>query len=701
MTGADLLHPGLLHHIVNTLGWQALRPLQEAAAPPVLAGEDALLLAPTAGGKTEAALFPLLSRAVAQDWQGLSVLYVCPLRALLNNLEPRVTQATSWVGRRAGLWHGDVGAGARSRLLLDPPEVLLTTPESLEAMLVSTRVDERRLFADLQAIVVDEVHAFAGDDRGWHLLAVMARLEEIAGRRLQRLGLSATVGNPTELLTWLRGGDAGGCVIAPPDEGPAADLQLDFVGTLDGAATVLSAVHRGQKRLVFADSRRTVEELAGLLRARGVEVFLSHSSLSRDERHRAEQAFSDSRDCVIVSTSTLELGIDVGDLDRVVQIGAPRTVASFLQRLGRTGRRAGTVRNALLLALDDDQLLRGAGLLRLHSEGYVEPVVPPELPAHVLAQQVLALCLQDGALSRVDLCERLAPPLPRELFDEVVDHLLGHGYLDRDGDLLFVGPAAERRFGRRHFLELLSVFTSDPELTVLAGRVEVGRVDPLVLTQTAPGPRVLALAGRGWRVTHVDWRRRKVFVEPSELLGRARWSGATPRVSWALCDAMRRVVLDGITGPARLSHRATTQLAGVRDALADTVSASGNVITTQDERRWWTWGGGRANAVLIAGIRTTDELLVDPNVRAEERYVRLRDDVAMDRLRALADVRNLDQTPEVGVEALRQLTFHELLPTPLAQRVVGLRLADLPGAQAVLARGVARSEPRADRTEAD
>ena len=333
----DRLHPVLGHHIVNTLGWRSLRPLQRDAVGPVLAGEDTLLLAPTASGKTEAAAFPLLTAMEEQGWSGLSTLYVCPLKALLNNLLPRLEGYAGWLGRRVALWHGDVAAPQRRRLLVNPPDVLLTTPESLEAMLVSRNVDHRRAFADLRAVVVDEVHAFAGDDRGWHLLAVLERLTAIADRPIQRVGLSATVGNPKDLLGWLQGAGRGrpARVIAPEPAvaatlatRPAVDVELDYVGTVANAAKVLASLHRGEKRLVFCDSRRLVEEIGAALRARGVTTFLSHASLSVDERRRAELAFAEARDCVIVSTSTLELGIDVGDLDRIVQVNSPATVAS-------------------------------------------------------------------------------------------------------------------------------------------------------------------------------------------------------------------------------------------------------------------------------------------------------------------------------------------------------------------------------------
>src|SRR5215469_1259931 len=217
-SGLGRLHPVIVHHLVNSLGWTSLRSLQEEAVAPVLDGKDVLLLAPTAGGKTEAAVFPVLTAMEGQRWEGLSVLYVCPLKALLNNLLPRLEGYVSWLGRKVALWHGDTTASARRSILATPPDLLLTTPESLESMLVSPNVDHRRLFAGLRAVVVDEVHAFGGDDRGWHLLAVLERLARLASRPIQRIGLSATVGNPDELLRWLQGSAARtrpGMVVAP------------------------------------------------------------------------------------------------------------------------------------------------------------------------------------------------------------------------------------------------------------------------------------------------------------------------------------------------------------------------------------------------------------------------------------------------------------------------------------------------------
>ncbi|MBQ0986004.1 DEAD/DEAH box helicase [Streptomyces sp. F63] len=708
MSVPDGLEPVLVHHIVNTLGWQSLRPLQEAAVEPLTGGHDALLLAPTAGGKTEAACFPLLSRMTANRWTGTSVLYLCPLKALLNNLAPRLESYTSWLGRTAALWHGDTTSGARKRILAARPDILLTTPESLEAMLVSVNVDHRSFFSGLRAVVVDEVHAFAGDDRGWHVLAVLERLQRVTGRPLQRVGLSATVGNPDALLHWLQGSGAGrrpGTVVAPhladtgqPPEGPGqeaagasgasavvppGDIQLDHVGSLDNAATVISALHRGEKRLVFCESRQLVEELGEKLRARGVTTFLSHASLSLDERRRAEAAFAEARDCVIISTSTLELGIDVGDLDRVIQIDAPSSVASFLQRLGRSGRRRDTSRNCLFLALDEDGLLAAAGLLLQWSRGWVEPVTAPPEPRHIAAQQLLALCLQEGRVGEhlwqewwngLDFLGPSAGP--------VVRHLVDGGYLDRDGGMLFIGPEAERRFGHRHFMNLTAVFTAPPQFTVVQGRTEIGWTDPSLLTERIDGPRRLLLAGRSWQVTYIDWRRRRCHVEPADGGGKAKWSGTRRVGSFAVTRAERDVLL-GAAPPVVLTRRANGALLRARERYLERVHPAGTLVIRDPEGhlRWWTWAGHLANATLAATLGG----LAVPGQQIEDRWIRLREDVTpLAWKEATADAPDRICLPAVDGRAVRGLKFAEALPPRLAEATLSARLADTEAAATVL-----------------
>ena len=694
----DRLHPVLLHHIANTLGWSDLRPFQRAAVAPLLDGDDALLLAPTAGGKTEAACFPLLSVMEQQRWTGVSVLYLCPLKALLNNLVTRVDGYAQWLGRRAELWHGDTTEGKRRRIRTDPPDILLTTPESLEAMLIGFTTDHGHLLGQVRTVVVDEVHAFAGDDRGWHLLAVLERLSRITGRPIQRVGLSATVGNPESLLTWLQGAWAPrrpAQVIAPalpaPCPGsssgaPAGMVELDYVGSLENAAKVIAALHRGEKRLVFCDSRRQVEHLGAALRAREVTTFLSHASLSLDERRRSEQAFTEARDCVIVSTSTLELGIDVGDLDRVIQIDSPATVASFLQRIGRTGRRADSTRNCLFLATSETSLLQAAGLLALWGRGWVEPVKPPPNPRHLVAQQLLALCLQNHKVGDKLWSQEWNGLAPFDRSAEpILRHLVEHGFLNEDGGLLFIGPEAERIFGRRHFMGLTAAFTAPPQFTVLLGRTEIGRIDPAVLTEERPGPRRLLLGGRSWQVTHIDWNRHRTFVEPADGGGVAKWNGSgISGLTFTLTQSMRNVLL-GEDPPVQLTRRAERQLAELReDTAAGSVHPGGTLITRiGGDVRWWTWGGYRANATLT----TTLSGLADQTQRPTDAWLRLREDLTPAMWReAVAGAPDRIVLPNVDPRAVKGLKFSTALPANLASAVVAERLADLEGAAELLGR---------------
>ncbi|WP_218917333.1 DEAD/DEAH box helicase [Luteipulveratus mongoliensis] len=680
-----------------------MRPLQAEAVEPVLRGDDALLIAPTAGGKTEAALFPLLTRMEHEQWAGLSVLYVCPLKALLNNLQPRVATYASWLGREAQARHGDTGAGDRKRQALHRPAILLTTPESLEAMLVSRLLDSAHMFGDVRTVVIDEVHAFAGDDRGWHLLAVLERLNALAGRQIQRVGLSATVGNPDSLIEWLQGGthDRSRTVVAPPAPGAAApDASLDYVGSVGNAAKVLSEMHLGEKRLVFADSRRTVESLAVNLRDREVDTYVSHSSLSVDERRRAEAAFAETRDCVIVSTSTLELGIDVGDLDRVVQIGAPSTVASVLQRLGRTGRRPGTSRNMTFLATEDEEFLRAAGLLLLMGDGFVEPVVAPPAPRQVAAQQLIGTALQKGRISIDDEAAWISRLGLASLEEALViaRWLVSTGHLDHDQGLAFIGPRAEQVYGRRNFMDLLAVFTAAPEVAVIHGRQEIGSVDPMVLISKIDGPRIIALAGRPWEVTHIDWRRKRVYVEPSERIGDSRWMGAPRAYSFELSDAVRRILLGATPSGATLTNRARSRLEVLREQYARRVRDDATVVVDEDGRvRWWTFAGSRANAVLTAAFEQVAPELLDQS-RFGNLDVSLRSDATASAvssaLRAARHEAGDDLAgivPLVTEQAVKKLKFAELLPPRMALMTLSARGADYRNATTISTRPVSAS----------
>ena len=676
MTAFDQLHPSIQHHVVNSLQWRSLRPLQEQAIVPVLSGKNCLMLAPTAGGKTEAAILPILSRMLAENWSGLSVLFVCPIRALLNNLEHRLSYYAGLVGRTCGLWHGDVAQASKSRTLAEPPDILLTTPESLEALLISRRTDRFFFFGKVQSIIIDEIHAFAGDDRGWHLLAVLERIRHITGKDMQRIGLSATVGNPEALLQWLASHSPRKSEIVAPSGGPPAeaDVEIDYVGNLQNAAKVIKILHRGEKRLVFCDSRSRTEELATYLRSEGVATFVSHSSLSAEQRRDAEAAFQQARDCVIVATSTLELGIDVGDLDRVIQLDAPGTVSSFLQRLGRTGRRAGTRRNCLFLATSRPALLQASALVLLWREGYVEPLAPPPKPLHVVAQQLMTLVLQQGGIGRSTWREWLLPLLKsmqiaEDDVESVLSHMLAQQILVLDGGILGMGPVGERLYGGKNFMDLLSVFDTPPVFTVFAGLRDLGTVHPLSFKRPEGLPAILSLGGRAWQVTHVDYAHMTAQVVPSDYFGKSRWLGGSQPLRYEMCQAIRQILLGN--GPAEnWSKRARAEMDQAIEE-ANCVAPDALVVEIDDERdrtTWWTFAGLLANSELagaiVPSVSRPDNLSI--TISRAIHPQNFQSQIVSDLGAGTADKRDPDAL----------VKFHECLPDSLLLKMEAIRASD-------------------------
>ena len=605
MSDFDRLHPALQYHIVNSLGWSTLRSTQLEAIDPIISGAHALLLAPTAGGKTEAAVLPVLSRMLQDDWRGLSVLYLCPIKALLNNLESRLSHYAGLVGRRVGIWHGDIADSVKRRLRRDPPDILLTTPESLEGMLISPRTERTEWFGSLRVAIIDELHAFAGDDRGWHLRSVLERIDRYRDRPLQRIGLSATVRNPDSLIEWLA--PTGERRIAGSSSISAdAEVVIDYVGSIENAATVITRLHRGEKRLVFCDSRAVAEQLGHALRAAGVRTLVSHASLGAAERKLAEREFAEGSDCVIVATSTLELGIDVGDLDRVIQIDAPSTVSSFLQRMGRTGRRQGSRRNCLFLAISDKGLLIANALTRLWSEGWVEAVNPPPLPWNVCAQQALLIVLENGLVPQAELQQQLArcfPELPEEGLREVVQTLLEREHLfDTGGSVLQVGPAAEQEFGRGHYRDLLATFSGSDLVLGRYGTQDIGYLDPVSIAGE-DAARCVLLGGRSWQVTSVDFKRRLATLEPSDQKGDAHWLGSGAVISREVAQAVAQTLREGPAAAVHASKRTRSRLEELEEAMP---TPDGRYVLQEvanEKWRAWTYLGTLANRTLLASNR--------------------------------------------------------------------------------------------------
>lgn len=611
MNEFEKLHPALQYHVVNSLGWSSLRPTQLQAIEPILSGLHCLLLAPTAGGKTEAAIIPVLSRMMTDAWPGVSVIYVCPIKALLNNLEQRLSHYAGLVGRRVAVWHGDVSQSQKGHALKDAPDIILTTPESLEGMLVSTKIDRKVWFGNLRVVIADELHAFAADDRGWHMRAVLHRLQQYVPHEMQRLGLSATVSNPEELLNWFAP-TGSKKVVGTASVSTDADVTVDYVGSLANAGTVIARLYRGSKRLVFCDSRSSAEQLTSMLLGQDVRTFLSHASLSHSERKLAETAFAEEKDCVIVATSTLELGIDVGDLDHVIQIDAPATVSSFLQRMGRTGRRAGAKRSCLFLCTNDDSLMLAMGICRLWGEAWVEAAYPPPEPWAIVAQQAMVATLERSVWPRLELVALLCASFPessQEGIAQIISHMVNSGYLMNVDGVLQIGPMTEKQFGRAHYKDLLASFSGAQLLLGRCGAMEVGYIDPTMLTGEKQD-RLILLAGKSWRITEVDWKRRTVWLEPAKEGGKARWTGTGRTLSREIAQGILRALRQGTQGPTVISKRASLQIEQILEEVPDTGSVGTLAVTSNETgaAQLWTFAGTRANRTLAKQIQSLVEV---------------------------------------------------------------------------------------------
>lgn len=687
--------PRLQQAIVSRLGWSSLRPVQEEAGEALLAGDNAVILAPTAGGKTEASMFPTISQMVDDPPSGLRAIYVAPIKALLNNQSDRLGLYTEMVGMRRFVWHGDTPDHQRRQFLKEPAELLITTPESLEVMLISPRVEEQSLFDDLRVVVIDEVHAFSGTDRGAHLMSVIERLVRVSKHDVQRVGLSATVGNPEAILDWLKGtSQRPGRVVDPPKQ--PARRQLLVVHRPDMAHLSQDAARmaKGQKSLFFCQSRSTTEAVAEFMRRAGTTVFVHHSAVSREERALAEERFFNGTDACIVCTSTLELGIDVGDLDRVLQAEAPDTVSSFLQRMGRTGRREGQAANTSFYCETTEGVLQAIALVELAKAGWVESVEVERRCWPVLIHQLLAMSLASDGITAEDVWGHVSKvsdfrDIHRGEFDRLVNWMLRDGALRLASGKLVLGPKAERRFGRKNFMELFAVFSSPQTYTVqTAGGQPLGSLNQAFVDRLVDGVSSFLLAGRGWAVIRVQHDDRRVLVESAPRGRQPTWGGFLPQfLGFEICQRILQTLREDESF-SYLDEPAAMVLATRRDetrAFLD--SEHGGIEVADDEIRWWTFAGGRINATLRYALEAVggDWKVIPDNflikVRGEGLDIgRFRE--ALSRLREIEFWENdkLWAGVAASLPNYRLSKFQPLMPPWVEREVVASYLLDVAGA---------------------
>ena len=541
--------------------WESLRAIQAAAGDAIFnTDENVLLTASTASGKTEAAFFPILTLFSEDMPSTVGAIYIGPLKALINDQFMRLNELCEEAHIPVWHWHGDVAQSHKSRMLKNPSGILQITPESLEAMLLRKHALIPKLFGDLRFIVIDEIHSLMRGDRGGQTICLIERLCRMAGADPRRIGLSATIGDPTAAGEFLSYGTGRGTVIPKieskgvkwrlsmehfyisqqnqPDEKntteglPVLDAKTDTAPEHADAGMGYIFEHtRGKKCLVFVNSREECEAVTTTLRSyceanhERDRFLIHHGNLSAAYRETAEQAMKDEDTFMTTcTTATLELGIDIGRLERAFQIDAPFTVSSFLQRMGRTGRRDlppemwFVIREELpeprsmLPETIPWKLIQGIALIQVYlEERWVEPPKLDRLPFSLLYHQTMSTLASSGELSPAALASKVLSlkyfhRISQEDYKVLLRHLLENDHIQRtDEGGLIVGLAGERIVNSFKFY---AVFQENEEYTVRWGSQELGTI----VTPPPKGEKI-AIAGHVWIVEEVDHKRRLVYCE--------------------------------------------------------------------------------------------------------------------------------------------------------------------------------------------
>ena len=586
----------LIQHYIYENGWTSLRGIQAAAGDAIFNTDaNVLLSASTASGKTEAAFFPIITLMQEQPPASVGCLYIAPLKALINDQFVRLNDICDESGIAVWHWHGDVAQSQKKKLLKHPSGILQITPESLEAMLLHRHSEIPHLFGDLRFIVIDEIHSFLRGDRGGQTLCLIERLCRIANVNPRRIGLSATIGEPDMVARYLSAGTGRGTVIPrveaakakwrlsmehfftiQPDHtvqarkenrkelpDPQSDGPDDPLRMADPALRYIFDNTRGHKCLVFSNSREECEAVTSTLRqyceARHEpdRFLIHHGNLSTSYRESAEEIIKRDDSLVTVcTTSTLELGIDIGRLERAFQIDAPYTVSSFLQRMGRTGRRNApsemwfVIREdpaearALLPETIPWKLLQGIALVQLYlEEKWVEPPRTGRLPYSLLYHQTMATLASGGEMTPAELASRVLTlsyfrNITQDDFRVLLRHLLKTDHIERtERGGLIVGIAGEREVNNFKFY---AVFQENEEYTVRCESQELGTI-----VKPPPVNDKIAIAGRVWVVEEVDIKRHVVYCHPVKGIIPAYFGDEPGDIHTHILERMRRLLLEG------------------------------------------------------------------------------------------------------------------------------------------------------------
>jgi ATP-dependent Lhr-like helicase len=713
------LHPKIQEAVWNQQ-WAELRPLQVDAINAVLDSNDHLILAsPTASGKTEAAFLPILSQLAAAPVASVQALYISPLKALINDQFRRLEDLCAYAEIPVHRWHGDVSATDKQHLRRSPGGVLLITPESLESQFINHDRHLKRIYTHLQFVVIDELHAFLDNVRGIHLRSLLARLSIAAGVMPRRLGLSATIGDfaPAQVFLCV---DSPGAVRVLEDgsqrkelrvgvkayvEAPGAGETSEHDKTSYSASTGLTAIatdiarrFRSESNLIFCNSRRQTELLADKLRGLCEHehwprnpFLLHHGSLSRELREEAERDLKSGEPVTVICTSTLEMGIDLGTVRAIGQVGPTWSVASLVQRLGRSGRHEGEPQILRLYTLDDavterssltdrlfPELIRAIALLELHRESWLEPPEHDRLHFSTCVHQVLSILRQTGGASATHLHDVLCCRGAFQRIEQPQFGALLHGLAAKElieqvptGELI-LAPAGERIVESRDFY---AAFASRIEYRIEHDGQPIG-----VLPQDsipAEG-EFLLLAGRRWRVNLIDHSSKRVSVAPAKGWKQPRFAGGIGGLHPTITQRMKRVLTEE-TGYPFLSTPAIQLLGQARQNFANAGLDAQDTITSFSGVEWFPWRGSWV--LLTLELCAKADRLKTERDDLSIRYQKLAaTDYVAHRARIASGAFTAEQLVML-VADLQRDRFDEHVPEALLQRAFVAEALDLPGAQ--------------------
>ena len=515
-SAVELLDDRLKGFLANRLKWKSLNPIQEETIPIIIGKNDTLVISPTASGKTEAVLIPIFDDIIKNQLEPVSVIYVSPLKALINDMNDRIEKWCDYFNLEVTKWHGDVPGTKKSSFIKNPTDILLITPESLEVIFMNKSFKEKNdIFKNLKYIIIDEIHYFVESDRGTQLNSLLNRITRYVDGPITTLGLSATVGNPEAVSKWLKP-NSPAVIVKDPSKRP-----FQYKVICGSEVEICNTLKRyiNKKILIFVHSRKDAEKYYNLLKKnlKIRNIYIHHSSVDRDKREESEEKFKYLKDGFMISTSTLELGIDVGNIDIVVQIKPPHNVSSFLQRMGRSGRRSKNQRSILFYKNDEEIFISFAEII-LIKEDQIEKIKIPDKPKDIYFHQILSSIFENGKIKQGKLYNNLKDSyvfskMTKEDYKYILENMEEREFIQNNNGFLSLGYNFEKKFGKRNFMDFYSVFCPSLEYKVKEGSKNIGTLDPFFVIKFLNPGVLFFLGGTSWKVLDIDSKRFTIKVQ--------------------------------------------------------------------------------------------------------------------------------------------------------------------------------------------